>query len=240
MTNTEGENVVSGYTRSFAKKVELKEWMEGVAQTYIDVNVPPPEAPIIDSPSFVQPFDASTATTHPEFPTGYMFTEDDWKTGGDPQLGVSPYVEPDGVLTGGFIAGVTIGSIIVAVAVFSFLYKRGIAAREERVKQAVAKSIAKNMNFTTHKALTPAELQNMFDKIDVNHDGALSKEEIKGLVEEAGVATMSDNDIDILFSSIDFDGNGSLDFTEFAAFFAAIASKEGDEFDDDKGTGNSA
>ena len=60
----------------------------------------------------------------------------------------------------------------------------------------------------------------MFEKIDVNGDGVISKEEIKRLVEDAGV------DIEILFSSIDFDENGTLDFTEFAAFFAAIAVKE--------------
>ena len=49
---------------------------------------------------------------------------------------------------------------------------------------------------------------------------------MKKLVEEAGVANMSDRDYDILFASIDLDGNGTLDFVEFCAFFASINVEE--------------
>lgn len=45
---------------------------------------------------------------------------------------------------------------------------------------------------------------------------------------------MSDNDYDILFASLDIDGNGTLDFAEFSAFFVAISSGAGkvDDFAD--------
>ena len=49
---------------------------------------------------------------------------------------------------------------------------------------------------------------------------------MKGLVDEAGVANMSDRDYDVLFASIDLDENGTLDFTEFCAFFAPISIAE--------------
>ena len=38
-----------------------------------------------------------------------------------------------------------------------------------------------------------------------------------------------EKDYDILFASIDLDGNGILDFAEFSAFFAAISSEGAEE-----------
>ena len=44
---------------------------------------------------------------------------------------------------------------------------------------------------------------------------------------------MSEKDYDILFASIDIDGNGTLDFAEFSALFAAISSGgAGEEFNE--------
>ena len=200
-------------------RVDRATWDTEFENAYADFNIPTLEDATIKTPYFSQLED-----TNLEFKTGYKFGEEDWKKY-DPEFGTSPYVEPDGILTGGFIAGVTIASIIVAVAIFSFIYKRGVEAREKRVKAAVAMSIAKTMNFSgTSKNLSPSELESMFVKIDNDGNGNLSKDEIKGLVDDAGVANMSEKDYDILFASIDIDGNGTLDFAEFSAFFAAISS----------------
>ena len=211
---------------SFTKKT----WMEGISKAYVDYGIPPPDAPFTaipgsDSGLFVQPFDPTTSDSAPECLTRVCPTEKDWKVR-DPNLGTSPYIEPDGVLTGGFISGVTIASIAVALLIFYVIYKRGLENRERRVKEAVLKSIAKTMTLTTSKELSPSDLTEMFQKIDTDGNGKLDKSEVKGLVDEAGVANMSDRDYDVLFASIDLDGNGTLDFTEFCAFFASISIAE--------------
>ena len=210
-------------------RVDRATWDAGFESAYAEFNIPTMEDTPIKSPYFSQ-----LEGTNIEFVTGYKFSEEVWQKY-DPAFGTSPYIEPDGILTGGFIAGVTIASIIVAVAIFSFIYKRGVEAREKRVKAAVAMSIAKTMNFSgSSKNLSPTELEAMFVQIDADGNGNLSKEEIKGLVDDAGVANMSDKDYEILFASIDLDGNGTLDFAEFSAFFAAISGGGGaaEEFND--------
>jgi gas vesicle protein len=226
---------VSGFARAIYTRVDKDTWMSELNKALDDFNIPSPDTPFtgavgFDGPNFVKPFDPTVADSAPECYTLVCPTEDYWKTR-DPALLTSPYVEPDGVLTGGFIAGVTIGSIIVACAIFYFIYKRGVEARERRVKAAVFKSIAQTMNITASKSLSPQELESMFQKIDVDNNGNLSKAEIKGLVEDAGVAEMADRDYDVLFSSIDLDGNGTLDFAEFCAFFTSISvEEESDQF----------
>jgi len=107
-----------------------------------------------------------------------------------------------------------------------------VEARERRVKVAVLKSIAETMTIKSTKKLTPSNLEEMFKKINVDGNGNLDKSEVKGLVEEAGVANMSDRDYDILFASIDLDGNGSLDFAELCAFFTSISAADADSFKD--------
>jgi len=56
------------------------------------------------------------------------------------------------------------------------------------VKEAVLKSLAKIIS----KNLTPQDLEKMLKKIDTDGNGNLDKSEMKGLVEEARVANMSD------------------------------------------------
>ena len=227
---------VINFARTAVKKVDKATWMSAMGEALTDFSIPAPEEkftviPGFDTDAFVRPFDPATSEMTPECVTLSCPSDEDWKLR-DPVLGTSPYVEPDGVLTGGFIAGVTIASIVVAVAIFSFIYKRGVEAREKRVKEAVLKSIAQSMAITTSKALTPAELEKMFKKIDADGNGNLSKDEVKELVNEAGVANMSDRDYDVLFGCIDLDCNGTLDFTEFCALVASMPVADDDSFNE--------
>jgi len=229
-----GSDIIYRFQRESVKKVNKETWLVGMSQAFIDYNVPTPESafaliPGFNSSYFTQPFDPTTTDTLPECATRVCPTENDWKSV-DPVFGKTPYIEPNGVLTGGFIAGITIASIVIAVAIFYYVYKRGLEAQEKRVKAAVLKSIAKSMTVTMSKNLSPRELENMFKKIDTDGNGSISKAEVKGLVDEAGVANMSERDYNVLFGSIDLDENGTLDFAEFCAFFASISSS--DNFDD--------
>lgn len=235
--NEEGTPIIN-YSRTSSTKVDRDTWMAEIDKVYTEFSIPSPENPFsliegFNLPVFTQPFDANTSDKTPACVALVCPTEEDWKLV-DPYLGTSPYIEPEGVLTGGFISGVTIASIAVAVLVFYMIYKRGVEAREKRVKEAVLKSLSKTMSLKISKNLTAQDLNEMFQKIDTDGNGYLDKGEMKGLVQEAGVVNMSDRDYDLLFASIDLDGNGTLDFVEFCAFFASINIEEGahDTFDD--------
>jgi len=218
-----GSKIISSTARGLYKKYDKAEWLSKMDETFSDYNIPSVDMAIpgFEQRTFTRPFEPSDTDIAPECTTLICPTEDDWKKR-DPKLGVSPFKEPDGVLTGGFIAIITILSIVVAMTIFYFVYKQGMAKRERRVKEAVMKSIAKSMGISVSKEMNPTELNDTFNKIDADGNGNLSKDEVKGLVEQAGVANMSDSDYNTLFSSIDLDGNGTLDFAEFCAFFTSI------------------
>ena len=212
--------------------------MEEFNNVFTEFSILPPNDPLLlvttlnpninfnfNIPTFTQPFDPSTIKRTPACATLACPTEDDWKFA-DPYLGISPYIEPDGLLAGGFIAGVTTACIVSALLLFFTIYKRGVMAREIRVKEVVLISLAKTMSLKINQTLSLEDLQQMFQKIDIDGNGIVDKHEMKWLVEEAGVKNMSDRDYDLLFASIDLDGNGTLDFVEFCAFFASISIDE--------------
>ena len=213
-----------GFSRATLRKVDTEqEWFEAMDQVFTESNLPDTAIiPELDSPNFKRPFDpAASNPMAPECFAGVCPSEEEWRTY-DPEYRKSPYVEPPGVLTGGFIAAVSVASILIALAIFYVIYKRGVERRELRLKEAVMGSIAKQMGMATNKELTPDELEEMFNKIDADHNGNLSREEIKELVTQAGLVEMSERDYDILIASIDLDGNGTLSFAEFCAFYASI------------------
>jgi len=225
------------YSRTSSTKVDIDTWMEEFGNVYTEFSILPPNDPLLvtlnpnfnfNIPTFTQPFDPSTIKRTPACATLACPTEDDWKFA-DPYLGISPYIEPDGLLAGGFIAGVTTACIVSALLLFFTIYKRGVMARENRVKEVVLISLATTMSLKITQTLSVEDLQEMFEKIDIDGNGSLDKDEMKGLVEEAGVKNMSDRDYDLLFASIDLDGNGTLDFVEFCAFFASVHVEEGND-----------
>ena len=164
----------TSFSRMNGKKVDLVTWMKEFDQTLIDFKVPTPESaigPFATNPWFVRPFDPSTEVKHPKCLTLVCPTEDDWRVR-DPVYDESPYTEPDGVLTGGFIAGVTIATIVVAVSIFYFIYKRGVEAQERRIKNSVLESILQTMSIIKYEELTPpTDLGDMFKKIDGDGNG---------------------------------------------------------------------
>jgi len=46
--------------------------------------------------------------------------------------------------------------------------------------------------------------------------------------------TLSSKDSNFLFSAIDIDGNGSVNFAEFCAFFASLHTAQHESFKDDQ------
>jgi calcium-dependent protein kinase len=66
------------------------------------------------------------------------------------------------------------------------------------------------------------EFKTMFVKLDKNGDGFLSRLEFKDVFDELGnkgAINISDEDVEGLYSSLDLNGSGNIDYTEFLAAF---------------------
>ena len=147
------------------------------------------------------------------------------------------YVEHSGVLSGrGFIAAVTISSIVVAVAIFYFVNRSLMRRQEQRLKSAFSAAVSRHIDGGLTSNLSPEEVSKLYHDVDIDGNGNISKSELKQLINEDGVGNLSDKDFDMMFSTIDLDGNGNVTFTEFIAFFASLPTDNGDETWDENAT----
>ena len=153
--------------------------------------------------------------------------EEDWQKV-DPYYNDTPYVEPEGVLTGGFIAGVTIASIIAAILIFYAINRVLMQKQQERLKAAFSNAISKHIDGGLKSDLSPDEVAKLYRKVDSDGNGKISKEELKQLIDENELGSLSDRDFEVMFSTIDLDGNGEVNFTEFTAFFASLPTVDND------------
>ena len=105
-------------------------------------------------------------------------------------------------------------------------------AKGEKVKKSLASKALSNLkNFRAEQKLKQATLafivsqcltkdetdkmEEIFAAMDKNNDGMLSKEEIsEGYEEHFGIA-IEDEELDKIFSAIDTDGSGAIDYSEF-------------------------
>jgi Ca2+-binding EF-hand superfamily protein len=64
-----------------------------------------------------------------------------------------------------------------------------------------------------------ADVQSMFDELDVDGNGLLDQEEFTLALRKFGIEKweLADDQVSTVFSHIDVDGNGTLDFAEFAS-----------------------
>ncbi len=107
-----------------------------------------------------------------------------------------------------------------------------LMAQAEKIdKQVAAKTLSNLKNFRGEQKLKQAalafiasqlvskdeteHLEKIFQAIDKDGDGNLSKEEILNGYEEHFGVPISEEEVDKMFKEIDMDGNGSIDYTEF-------------------------
>ena len=65
-----------------------------------------------------------------------------------------------------------------------------------------------------------AELRNSFAAIDANHDGQVSKDELKAHLQKLG-DNVTDDVVDELMGKVDENGDGKIDFEEFVKAVSA-------------------
>ena len=94
--------------------------------------------------------------------------------------------------------------------------------QQQRLKEAFSKAISKHIDGGLKSDLSPDEVAKLYHQVDSDGNGTISKEELKQLIDENGLGTLSDKDFDVMFSTIDLDGNNNVTFTEFTAFFASL------------------
>jgi calcium-dependent protein kinase len=97
-----------------------------------------------------------------------------------------------------------------AIALKSLMHLKKFKA-EEKLKQAAMSFIVTQLMTEKDKA----NLQEIFQAIDTNGDGKLSKQELLDGCMRVFGESMSTEQIDAIFKKVDVDGNGTIDYHEF-------------------------
>ncbi|CAJ1968660.1 unnamed protein product [Cylindrotheca closterium] len=199
-------------TRIFATRLaSSKQFLDALEAAYLENNVP----------SDQRPFDEDGCLS------GYCPEESDWCEY-DPECAISPYLEPEAFVVAGPVIGfvVTI-TLIIFLALFA-LHRRQMKQKEAFVRAMLASRIAEGITVSRgSRALSPDQLVAEFHKIDQDNGGTLEKEELWAFLESGQVGSMTRNDFDLLFSVIDVDRSGNVDFNEFVAFYGSAMKKNG-------------
>eukprot|EP00581_Thalassiosira_minuscula_P030485 CAMPEP_0183762978 /NCGR_PEP_ID=MMETSP0739-20130205/9396_1 /TAXON_ID=385413 /ORGANISM="Thalassiosira miniscula, Strain CCMP1093" /LENGTH=540 /DNA_ID=CAMNT_0026001317 /DNA_START=32 /DNA_END=1654 /DNA_ORIENTATION=+ len=134
----------------------------------------------------------------------------------DPSCSVSPYQEPPGSLKGGAVAGITVACVIVVAAAMAAFFQYRMKQQEKRNKVHFCKAIAKHIN--VQSTLTPDQLVAEFQNVDTSHDGKINKAELKEFLDTGKLGEINDKDFETLWSVMDADGSGDVDFLEFCTY----------------------
>jgi hypothetical protein len=194
-------------------RMEESEWLAAIEEAYQDIN-------IAAADKIPVPF--QTSSSDPE----WYPTEDEWcgGVGNDPECTVSPYQEPDAKLK----SSALVGFVILGLAVFCIplyaLYRYRIGQQERRIKDKFIRGIAKNMSIAPSAgAISRDKLVEEFQRIDKDKGGTIEKAELKDWIDEGKLGTISDADFNALWSALDRDGSGNIDFMEFCTFLSGCS-----------------
>ena len=141
--------------------------------------------------------------------------EDEWCGGliSDTSCTSSLYEEPAAQMKGGFIAlFVIIGGLIFGTGAF-LLHRKSMNKQKKRYKEHFVRGIARNITIAPSAGMVSAEqLKKEFDHIDKDKGGTISKDELKKFVESGKIGEMDKKDFDAMWSALDADGSGEIDF----------------------------
>jgi len=160
-------------------------------------------------------------------PTEDSFCDVDPACSQTPYSGAGPTV--NAVKVGGFIALAFIILIVIgALLAWKAVRNVRVAARK-KFQNAIGGSMVEWSSLNK----SPKELLKIFESIDTDGSGLITKGELDHYTKEEG--GLKDKELRILFDDLDIDGSGGVDFAEFCAFTAMTDRARGNEaFEEDE------
>jgi Ca2+-binding EF-hand superfamily protein len=185
------------------------------------------EHKIADTPDWVKRGQAIPSCLSEQW--GSCPTDEDWCLAMDPSCNESVYQEPAASLNGFGIALTTI-LVLGFVSFGGYILKRYlVASQQKRYKLHFAKVIVDRIGHIGHLSqLDPKEMEEEFKRIDgglKGNDGMIQKDELWAWIQSGKAGTMTKQDFDALFTSMDVDGDGEVSFIEFCGFMARCGSE---------------
>jgi len=206
------------HTSSVLEKIEggNKQFVKEIEEAMDEFNIPMSQR---------VPIPMTTECLHPL----ECATEEEFCTiGKDPNCSESPYQEPAASLNGGAITLVVILCLAATTVVFYIIYQQSRAKQKKRYRDHFIRSIAKHIHIEpTANMTSPENLKKEFDKIDTDEGGTISKEELQVFTDSGMIGNLSKKDFSAMWSALDLDNSGEIDFVEFTVFLSSC----GDEFD---------
>mmetsp|Transcript_25103 Transcript_25103/g.41664 ORF Transcript_25103/g.41664 Transcript_25103/m.41664 type:complete len:549 (-) Transcript_25103:969-2615(-) len=151
-------------------------------------------------------------------------TEEAWCTI-DPGCGVTPYQEAEGSVKAGMVAGMTVGVAALLIFALYLVHLYRLKRQQKRYRADFAKRVADAIEVQESTyALESDKLLKEFHQLDPalreGASGKICKEEMKEFLQSGVVGYITESDFGALFSAIDTDHSGYVDFLEFCAFMA--------------------
>ena len=155
-------------------------------------------------------------------------TEEKWHEQ-DPNFAESPYQEPPATVKGGAIAGFTVAGIFLLVAVLYDMHHRKMASQKKSIQKRIIRGIAQNITIGNSTGKLDADaLLKEFHHLDSDKGGTISKDEMTEWLKDGKLGEVSKSDFNVMWSAMDMDGNGEVDFIEFSTFLSGC----GEAFDE--------
>jgi hypothetical protein len=143
----------------------------------------------------------------------------------DPVCANTPYREPKGSVKAGMVAGFTVAGATLLTAALYLLHLYRLKRQEKRYRAKFARRVAEVIEIKESTyALEPDKLLQEFHQIDPalreGAGGKIAKAEMKEFLQSGVVGYITESDFGALWSAIDTDHSGYVDFLEFCAFLA--------------------
>ncbi|EJK61780.1 hypothetical protein THAOC_17670 [Thalassiosira oceanica] len=190
-------------------------FLQSLLEAYEEYNIPSEERITFD--------EEAGACVFPD----QCVTEEDYCTVGmDPECSVSPYQEPAASLTAGGVVLIALCCAALVLGVAFLVFRKLSEDQKYRYKTNFVRGIAMNITIAPTAGMVDAEqLKKEFDFMDKDGGGTICKKELKAWLDSGKAGDISDKDFQALWSAIDVDNSGEVDFVEFIGFLGSCGTQ---------------
>lgn len=150
----------------------------------------------------------------------------------DPNCTESPYKPEEPTLNAGVVSGFVAAAAIILIIALIFYSRAKVESARRSVRSKFSKVLMNSSDWNSSHS--PQSLLKVFNKIDLDESGLISKSELHEFVKVND--GLSEKEFQLLFESVDKDNSNEIDFAEFCAFYThpSMTSRNGTEkFHDD-------